>query len=42
MNLKTDSTHKDTTPGEIKRLKQQIAGLIGSLNDYGDPFHGAA
>ena len=42
MNLKTNSTHKESTPGEIKRLKQQIAGLIESLNDYGNPFHGAA
>ena len=42
MNLETDSTHKESTLGEIERLKQQIAGFAGSLNDYGDPFRGAA
>ena len=25
----------------IKKHEEQIVGLIGSLNDYGDPFHGA-
>ena len=39
MNLKTDSNHTGSTPGEIKRYEEQIAELIGSLND---PFHGAA
>ena len=41
MNLKTVSNHKESTPGAIKKHEEQIAGLIGSLNDYGDPFHGA-
>ena len=40
LNLKTDSNHKESIPGEIKKHEEQIAGLIGSLNDYGDPFHG--
>ena len=39
MNLKTDSDLKESTPGEIKRHKEQIAGLIGSLKDI---FHGVA
>ena len=39
MNLKTDSNPKESTPREIKRQKEQIAGLIGSLKDL---FHGVA
>ena len=39
MNLKIDSNHKESTPGKIKRHEEQIAGVIGSLND---PFHGVA
>ena len=39
MNLKTDWNHKESTAGEIKRREEQIAGLIGSLND---PFHEVA
>ena len=41
MNLKTVSNHKESTPIEIKKHEEQIAGLIGSLNEYGDPFHRA-
>ena len=41
MNLKTDLNHKESIPGEIKKHEEQIAGPIGSLNDYGNPFHGA-
>ena len=41
-NLRTDSNHKESTTGEIKKYEEQIAGIIGSLNNYGDPFHGAA
>ena len=39
INLKTDSKPKESTPGEIKKHEEQIAGLIGSLKI---PFHGAA
>ena len=42
INLKTDSNQEDSTLGENKKHEEQIAGLIGSLNDYGDHFHGAA
>ena len=42
MNFKTASNHKESTPGEIRKHEEQIAGLIGSLNDYGNPFRGAA
>ena len=41
-NLRTDSNHKESTTGKIKKYEEQIAGLNGSLNNYGDPFHGAA
>ena len=40
MNLKTESNHKESTPGKIKKHEEQIAELIGSLIDYVDPFHG--
>ena len=39
MNLKTNSNHKESTPGKIERHEEQTVGLIGSLND---PFHGVA
>ena len=42
LNSKTDSNHKESTTGEIKKHEEQIAGLIGSLNGYGDSFHVAA
>ena len=42
MNLKTDSNHKESTPEELKKHEEQTVDLIGSLNDYGDPFHEAA
>ena len=42
MDLKTDSNHKEWTLRENKKLEKQRAGLIGSLKDYVDPFHGAA
>ena len=35
-NLKTDSNHKESIPGEIKKHEEQIAEFIGSLKDYGD------
>ena len=41
MNLKTDLNHKKSIPGEFKKHKEQIAGPIGNLKDYGNPFHGA-
>ena len=39
VNLKTGSNHKKSTPGKTKKHEEQIAGLIGILND---PFHGVA
>ena len=39
MNLKTDWNRKESTAGEIKRHEEQIARLIGSLND---PLRGVA
>ena len=42
MNLKTDLNHNESTPGEIKKYEEEITGRIGSLKDYGDPFHGVA
>ena len=42
MKNKTESNHKESTPGEIKKHEEKIAGFIGSLNDYGDPFHESA
>ena len=41
ISLKTESNHKESTPGEIKKHEQQIADLIWSLSEYIDPFHGA-
>ena len=41
MNLKTDSNHKESTPGEIKKHEEQTAKLIKNLIDYVEPFHGA-
>ena len=37
MSLNTDSNDKESTPGG-----NLFAGLFGSLNDYGNPFHKAA
>ena len=42
MNFKTDSNFKESTPSEIRKHEEQIARLIGSLNNYSNPFHGAA
>ena len=42
MNSKTDSNHKEWTPGDTKKYGEQIAALNGSLNDYIHPFHGTA
>ena len=39
MNLKTESYHKESSPGENKKHEEQIAG-IESLSDYVDLFHG--
>ena len=38
MNFKTASNHKESTPGKIRKHEGQIAGLVGSLNHYGNPF----
>ena len=42
INFKTDSNFKESTPDEIRKHEEQIAGLLGSLNNYSNPFHGAA
>ena len=34
MNFKTDSNFKESTPSEIRKHEEQIARLIGSLNNY--------
>ena len=39
MNFETDSNLKESTPGEIRKHKEQIARLIRSLNKYSNPFH---
>ena len=41
INFKTDSNFKESTPDKIRKHEEQIAGLIGSLNNYSNPFHGA-
>ena len=40
--VKIDSNHKESTHGEIKKHKEQVAGLIGRLKEYSKPFQGAA
>ena len=42
MNFEADSNHKEWTAREIKKQEENIAGLIGSLNHYGNPFHRVA
>ena len=42
MNFKTDSNFKKSTPSEIRKHEDQIATLIGSLNNYSNPFHEVA
>ena len=42
MNFKTDSNLKESTPGEIRKHEEQIARLIGSWNNYSNPFHEVA
>ena len=37
MNFRTHSNFKESTPDE-----EQIAGLVGSLNNYSNPSHGEA
>ena len=39
MNFKTDSNFKEST--KIWKNEEQIARLIGSLNNCSNPFHGA-
>ena len=36
MNFQADWNHTEWTAGEIKKQEENIAGLIGSLNDYGN------
>ena len=40
--MKTDSNFKESRPGKIRKHEQQVARLIGSLNNYSNPFHGVA
>ena len=40
MNFKTDSNFKESTPSEIRKHEEQIARLIGSLNNYGNVKYG--
>ena len=42
MNLKTNANHTRINTWEIKKHKEQIAGIIGSLKDYSHAFYGAA
>ena len=42
MNFKTDSNFKKSTPSEIRKHEDQIATLIGNLNNYSNPFHEVA
>ena len=42
MNFKTDSSFKESTPGEIRKHEEQITRHIGSLNKYSNPFHEVA
>ena len=42
MNFKTDSNFKESTPGEIIKHLEQIARLIGSLNNYSNLYHEVA
>ena len=42
MNFKTVSNFKESTPGEIIKHLEQIARLIGSLNNYSNPYHEVA
>ena len=41
MRLKTASTHKESTYGEIQRHKEQIQSLLKNLKTYVNHFHGA-
>ena len=38
INLNTNLNHKESTARGIKKYKEQLAGRIGSLTDYGNPF----
>ena len=40
MRLKTASTHKEATYGEMQRHKEQIQSLLKNLKTYVNPFHG--
>ena len=42
MNFKTDSSFKESTPGEIRKHEEQITRHIGSLNKYSNLFHEVA
>ena len=42
MRLKTASTHKEATYGELQRHKEKIESLLKNLKTYVNPFHGAA
>ena len=40
--MKTASTHKAATYGEMQRHKEQIQSLLKVLKKYANPFHGSA
>ena len=42
INVETNSNFKESTPGEIRKHEEQIARLIGNLNNYSNPFHEVA
>ena len=42
INVETNSNFKESTPVEIRKHEEQIARLIGNLNNYSNPFHEVA
>ena len=42
MRLKTASTHKEATYGEMQRRTEQTQSLLKNLKTYVSPFHGAS
>ena len=38
MNFKTNSNFKESTPNKIRKHKEQLVQLFGSLNNYSNPF----
>ena len=42
MRMKTASTHKNVTYGEMEKHEEQIQSLLKNLKTYVNPIHGAA